>query len=275
MHSIADHELDALTTADLVQRMDTFLRTAHIERYGPAEPQQPPPPFPPLPPEPCVSDVVNAKTLVSQSDLIRRRVAYATYAYLVQMQFNSVCGGFANRILYDESYNETKWQSPVFRLRDGALRQYETISSRIAFEVFIDLLYVIENGKRIESKKSKLKAFRSWLLIKRNRFHYFAHVLLEAYRFDRELRTPEVHGTSRLPRRMLRLELPSHDENNEHLQLINVLSGVWRPLIDILNDVRPTYMHMKQSDEAWFHAFMSGDDEAIEAKLANMFDEFQ
>lgn len=246
--------------------MDEFLRIAHVERYGTLQPLQP---------EPCVSEVVNATLVASQSEEARRRIAYVTFAYLVQMQFNSVSGGFANRILYDESYNETKWQSPVFRLRHGAICQYQTISSRVAFEVFIDLLYVIENGRRIESKRSKLKAFRCWLRNTQNRFHYFAHILLVAYRFDRELRTPEVHGTSRLPRRMLRLELPSHDENNEHLQLTNTLLGVWRPLVDILNEIRPTHMQIRGSDEEWFNTYMSGDDDAIEAKLAAMLDDIQ
>ncbi len=261
MNPISDHDLDELSTNDLVLRMDEFLRIAHVERYGAT---------PTLQLEPCVSEVVNATQVASQTEEARRMVAYVTFAYLVQIQFNHVSSGFANRILFDDNYNETKWQSPVFRLRHGAIFQYGIISSRVAFEVFIDLLYVIENGRRIESKKSKLKAFRSWLRNTNNRFHYFAHVLLAAYRFDRELRTPEVHGTSRLPPRMLRLELPSDDENNKYFQLTVTLLGVWRPLVDILNEIRPTYMHIGQSDDEWFQTYMSGDDDAIEAKLAEM-----
>jgi hypothetical protein len=70
------------------------------------------------------------------------------------------------------------------------------------------------------------------------------------------------------------LQVPSHDENNEHLRLTNTLTGVWRPLIDILNNIRPNYMSISQADEDWFHAYMSGDDDAIEAKLGEMLDTF-
>jgi hypothetical protein len=73
---------------------------------------------------------------------------------------------------------------------------------------------------------------------------------------------------------MLLLQVPTFDENNEHLRLTNTLMGVWRPLIDILNNKRPTYMHLSQSDEDWFRAYMSGDDDAIEAKLGEMLDAF-
>lgn len=267
MNSLSDHDLDALSIAALVARMDEFLHVQHIERYGM-------PPFDQF--KQCVSDIANTKLIAEQPEKARRKIAYLTFSYLVQMQLCSVSSGIENKVLYDENYSEAKWQSPSFRLRHGALFQYQAIGSRIAFEVFIDLLYVIENGKRIESKKSKLKAFRSWLCDTQNRFHYFAHVLLSAYHFDREIRTPEVHGGSRLTRRMLCLDVPDHTEQNEPMRLTNTLINAWRPLIDILNGIRPMYMTVSQaSDKEWFNTFVSGDEDAIEARLAEMFDGVQ
>lgn len=128
----------------------------------------------------------------------------------------------------------------------------------------------METGERLDSSKSKLKKLRNWLQDVKNKFHYFAHVLLIAYRFDREVRTPEVHGSPTSPRSMLQLQTSSFEENNKQFFLINTLAGVWRPLIDTLNDIRTTYMQMSQADNEWFHTYKSGDNEAIEAKKDEM-----
>lgn len=261
IHSISEAELDTLSLDSLVRRMDEFLLQTHRERYDN---------FPEIFPIAVPSELIHSISVRQRPDVEIRRIAYICFSYLVQLQLDSVSSGFANRLLYTEDYKLSDWGSPVFRLRNSAIQQYQIICSRIAFEIFIDLLYAIETGQRIESKKSKLKAFRTWLSDAQNKFHYFAHVLLAAYRFDRQVRTPEVHGTSRLPRRMLLLQVPSFEENNQHLQLTNTLAGVWKPLIDILNNVRPNYMNVSQADKEWFHTYMSGDDDAIEAKLNEM-----
>ena len=263
MNALSESELDLLPLHSLVQRMDDFLLQAEYERYGQSRGH-----FPVALP----SEIVNSKAVQQRSDEEIRKIAHLAFSYLVELGLNSVTGGFANRILYTQTYTLSDWTSPVFRLRQGAIQQYEIVSSRIAFEVFMDILHVIETGRRIQSKKSKLRIFRTWLQDIDNRFHYFAHVLIAAYEFDRKFRTPEVHGASRLPRKMLLLQVPSHEENNQPLHLTNALAGVWRPLIDILNNVRPNYMHISQTDEAWFQTYISGDDDAIEEKLEKMLD---
>lgn len=258
MEPITESDLDSLALGSLAERMDAFLLQSELERYGN---------FSPLSPFPIVSDILKTNQIFQKSEAERRRIAYLCFNFLVQVQMLSVASGMTNKILYTSSYTEKDWCSPVFRLREGALRQCETIGSRIAFEIFIDLLYFIETGKRLETKKSKIGAFRTWLKNVENRFHYFFHVLLAAYRFDRQLRTPEVHGSSRLPRRFLTLQIPTFEELNEHFKLTNTLMHVWRPLIDILNGVRPTYMHIAEAEEEWFHVYLSGNDDEIEEKL--------
>lgn len=266
MRAISDQELDALSLVELISRMDTFLFVAHGERYGSIHPASP---------EPTVSELMCATLIANKPEDERRRIAYVSFGYLAQVQFSSISSGIANRVLFDNEFEVAKWQSPVFRLRHAALTQYQIVCSRIAFEVFIDLLYVIETGQQLNSKKSKMRAIRKWLRSPKNRFHYFAHVLLEAYRFDREHRTPEVHGTSRLPRQILRLQEPSSEDMNSSLHLICALLNSWHPLLDILNERRPTQMQIFDNDQSWFHAFMSQDDATIEEKLADMLDEVQ
>ena len=241
--------------------MDTFLLQSQQERYGDITP---------LNPISLVSSLVNSKAVTQLSEIQVRKIAYLVFSYLIQLELSSVSSGFSNKILYTESYKLSDWSSPTFKLRDGVISQYQIVCSRIAFEIFIDLLYTIETGNRLISKKSKLKTFRKWLQDVDNNFHYFAHVLLIAYKFDREIRTPEVHGSSSLPRRLLLLQEPSFEESNQQFRLTNTLMNVWRPLIDILNNIRPTYMHITETDEEWFQTYMSGDDAAIEVKLSEM-----
>ena len=263
---IAPIELPTLGTLPLdrlVQRMDDILRYSTIERYGVI----------------CdefsldlVLQIIETKRVCALSDDVQRHVAHIAFSYLVQLEMGSVASGMRNTLLYNAQYDEkTSWQSPAFRLRDGALDQYQIVSSRIAMEIFMDLLYCIDTGQRLKMKKSKLKAFKKWLCDPDNHFHYFAHILLTAYRFDRGIRTPEVHGTPKTPKRLLVLQKPSHDELNECHHLTNALLGCWRPLVEILDEKKPSYMNISEADVEWFHSYMAGSEDEILSKLDSMF----
>lgn len=247
--------------------MDQLVLTSHRERYG--EPRES---FPISLPSELMSTIC-VKEINEQA---KRAIAYICFSYLIQLELSSIASGFANKILYTESYDpKESWRSPVFRLRDGAISQYQVICGRIAFELFMDLVHCIQTGNRLGSKKSKLREFRRWLCDGGNPFHYFAHVLLEAYRFDRRIRTPEVHGTPTLPNDMLLMEYPDSQRRNGKFRLKDALSGCWRPLIDILNRKRPTYMYVSNSAMEWCETYLCGTEEEIELKLASMFeDEF-
>jgi hypothetical protein len=263
IHAIDETTLKTLPLANLVQRMDDILCRSVIERYGVIRNE-----FQPQ----LISHIIATKKVRALPDDVQRYLAHIAFSYLVQLEMGSVSSGMSNALLYNDKYNEkTSWQSPVFRLRDGAIHQYQIVSSRIAMEIFMDLLYCIDTGQRLEKKKSKLTAFGKWLCNKDNQFHYFAHVLLAAYGFDRGIRTPEVHGTPRLPKRLLLLQKPSHEEMNECHHLSNALSGCWRPLLELLNEKKPSYMNINQADAEWFHVYMTGTEKEIVSKLNSMW----
>lgn len=267
MLQLSQAELDDLSVSALVERMDALLQRSRTERYGPDRG---------LFPESLVSHIITAKRVSAFPDALQKRIAHISFAYLVELELNSVSSGFANHILFTCDYDErTSWLSPTFRLREGAIRQYQIMSSRIAMEIFMDLLYCIETGKRLESKRSKLKAFRKWLCDATNPFHYFAHALLEAYRFDRSIRTPEVHGTPRIPKRLLLLQHPSFEELNDAHRLTNMLSGCWPPLLDLLNNERPSYMQISDTEKEWFSVYMTGSEDDITEKLSAMFEDIE
>lgn len=264
MTPLDEQQLKELGLAALIRRMDELISESVRERYGQIHDA-----FPVC----LVSDIVDSQTVAAQEEEQKKKIAHIAFAYLVQLELNSVSSGFANRILFTPDYDDkSSWTSPLFRLRDGAIRQYQIISSRMAMEIFMDLLHCIETGQRVKSKRSKLKPFQKWLCDPANQFHYFAHVLLEAYRFDRSLRTPEVHGTPRLPNMLLRLQHPSPEEMNDPHRLVNSLMGCWRPLREILNGQRPSYMQISEAERDWFSTYMAGTETEIAAKLAEMFD---
>lgn len=136
------------------------------------------------------------------------------------MELCEVSAGIENSILYNSNFHKTdSWSSPAFRLRHGVLRQYGILASRIAMDIFMDLLYALDTGNRLDTKKSKFKVFRKWLKDINNPYVYFVHVLISAYRFDRQYRTPEAHGSSKFPRKFLLLQPVDFIEMNETNQL--------------------------------------------------------
>lgn len=266
-YSISENELDSLNLNELIQRMDGLLLQSVRERYGQIQEGFP---------VSLVSEIISTQRIAVLPDNEKRHIAYLTFSYLVQMQAYSVSSGFANKLLFTPEYDEkNSWVSPAFRLREGAIRQAQIISSRIAMEIFMELLHCIEEGNLIKpgKKNSKIGTFKKWLCSPTNQFHYFAHVLLKAYRFDRGLRSPEIHGTPRLPRRLLMLQTPEHQENNEPLSLINSLSCCWAPLLEILNGKRPSSMQISKDEEEWFRIYMGGNENQIAEKLEIMFQE--
>ena len=148
MEQLDQQALKDLALPELVRRMDEIFLESVRERYGQIHEAFP---------VSLVSDIVDSRRVSAESVEQRRRIAYITFAYLVQLDLHAVSGGFANRILFTPEYDDkSSWQSPLFRLRDGAIRQYQIVASRIAMEIFMDLLHCIETGRRLEAK-SRIK----------------------------------------------------------------------------------------------------------------------
>lgn len=264
MNPISEDELDKLSVADLALRMDQFIQESFAERNIHL-----PPGFPQT--INLVSQLMATKTISEKTDQEQRKIAYKTFSFLIQLDMGSISIGMQNATLYGPQFSDEKWQSPVFRLKHAVLTQYKVISSRMSFEVFMELLHLIRTGNKIRDGKSKINAFRKWLCAVDNPFHYFAHVLLLAYQFDREQRSPEIHGTSKFPRKLLTLANPSSDDLNEPLQLTNALLNSWNPLIEILNGNRPSSMNIDKEHHGWFKAYMSQDTKLIEQQLEVIF----
>ena len=262
--SLTEGELYSLPFDLLVGRMDRLISQSKVERGMPLELADHA--------RNSVHSFMTTKKVSALAEDHRRRLAYIAFSFHLQLEMHSTSSGMTNRELFNSQYDEkASWISPAFRLRHGAINQYLIISSRIAMEIFMDLLYCIEKGERLRSKKSKLKAFKNFLIDVKNPFHYFAAVLVSAHRFDRKLRTPEVHGTPSLVNRILLLQVPDHAEMNEVYLLSNVLGNCWQPLCELLDDLPVGYSAFDSVSIDWYETYLKGTPEQVEAKLEELF----
>ncbi len=97
----------------------------------------------------------------------------------------------------------------------------------------MEFVHFVLNQRSIIAKKSKLKAFRRWLCEPRNPFGRMIFYLLTIDDFDREHRTPEVHGTSRIADVALRC--PQWPRDDSQLDAINVCTNIWPFIVQTLN----------------------------------------
>lgn len=262
---LIESELYALPVPELVSRMDAIIETSLVERGMPSGWRDEVTNM-------TVKRLLSTKRISAFPEAQQRRLAYIGFSFLVQLEMLSAASGMSNSVLYNDRYHEkNSWVSPAFRFRHGALNQYGIVSSRIAMEIFMDLLYCIEKGERLKSKKSKLAAFKNFIVDCKNPFHYFACVLLNAYHFDRTLRTPEVHGTPSLTNRILLLQVPGHDEINESHKLSNVLMNCWQPLCELLNGLPVGYTAFDEISIDWYETYLRSSTEQVAAKLEALF----
>lgn len=267
---LSEESLDALSVETLVQRMDLILRTSELERYGEylAGLQEPR--------HMWVRSVVDSPVGQRFEEPQQRRLAYLTFQFLLQMQYGMATMGAMNALYYDRAGNDPEaHRSPALRITKAALDQYGIISSRIAFECFMELLHFLGERVTIRSRKSKLGTFKKWVAQKNNPYAFFARHLLTALHFDRKHRSPEIHGASKLMRGLLVLGKGDGSVENSRMVLLGALMNVWAPLQQILNGERPTSMsgppELFDGDD-WLGAFASGDDDAIDSVLST-FDE--
>jgi hypothetical protein len=227
-------EIKLLSVENLMHRMDSIRITAQVEKYGESVFYEHM-----YQNFPLVSQISKTLKFQELNDSEKISLVDGSFRYLLQMDLIGCAGGFSNALLYNSTYDEIKsWKSPNFRLRDAAIKQYEIVASRIALECFFDLLSLAFNKKRLEGK-SKFKSFKKFVLQQENPSKYFVGHVIKAFQFDRDHRQNEVHGTSRFAKSILRLEVPTYEENNLSLGLVNILLGVWTPFLQIMNDEKP------------------------------------
>jgi hypothetical protein len=242
-------ELDKLSVRERVGRMDGIRIAAELERY----------PYKVEAGIPLLQELCDTLDWRCLPEVQQRRSVDSAFRFLLQMDLCSMASGNMNAICFNRGYSDASWHSPGFQIAHASFVQYRIVGSRIALECFFDLLHILDKGERLPGKR-KFKAFRQWMLKDKSRFVYFLGHIVAAHRFDREQRTPEVHATSALVRRILEMRKPDDRVQQATFDLSNVLLSVWQPMLRIMNRERPTTISIFDDAPNFAAAYFGRDD---------------
>lgn len=181
-------------------------------------------------PIPLVSDVVRSSAVTQMEQRVQERVADATFRYLLQLELFNATVELGDRLHDDDTKLPASHQVAL-----ASTLQQQVIASRVVLECFFDLIHCTSKGRRMRGK-SKFKSFRQWITSDRTPYNKFVPVILLGWRYDRFLRTPEVHGTSQLVYAILDGDVEKSPIWKVRFDLTNALQSSWTTLLNILNE---------------------------------------
>ncbi len=212
-----------------------------------------------------VGSVYNSKCIKEFSPKFRRKIAYKTFGFLLQLQYTNLAIS-ANFFSFKEDKESIKQLHWSFR------KQMLAISSRIAFEYFMHLTYMLGTGQDFKTGKSAIKKYQNWLKEPKNPYTYFAISAARAKEYDRVQRSPEVHASTKLARQILLMS--ANAINNDLYHLNGTLINQWQFILDIINDREPNGWAASGEDTGdaeWYDLWESGDQVKINAEIERMF----
>ncbi|MBO1223990.1 MAG: hypothetical protein JYX80_06145 [Candidatus Scalindua sediminis] len=254
MDKITTEELDNLETEELVSRMDEALSSPYWSRMGNKILKL------------NVCSLYESATVKKFDPVFQRKVAYKSFGFLLQLQYSELSSSANFFRLPEKDENGAK------QIYWAARNQWTIVSSRMAFEYFMHLTYMLGSGSDFKSGKSAIKKFKNWLKERENPYSYFTISAARAMQFDRSKRSPEVHATTKLVRRILLMT--ASDIDNDVFQLINILKNQWQFILDIAHQREPNgwvSCGNVDDDKEWYGIWESKDYDAISKKIDEVF----
>lgn len=183
MQKLTELELNSLDNKSLVARMDEILQSPywHRERGGD------------FPLARNVKNIFNTVRVRGFEPKFQRAVVYKAFGFLLQLLYT-------NLSISTQFFRLQEKDGPAAeQIYFAARKQWTCISSRIVFEYFMNLTYMIGTGKEMEPQdKSYTKRYKRWLKEKSNPYTYFAITAARAFVYDKEKRSPEIHAGTKL-----------------------------------------------------------------------------
>jgi len=253
MAPLTEEEYRSLNLDELVTRMDDILDSSFIIRRM----------FSPL--SLNVRSIIYTKKVQEFPPDLRRKLAHKTFGFIVQL-FN------ANETRRAEFKKDKEDHEIALNLYTSARNQWVIVSSRMAFEYFLSIIYMIGSGSEIKSD-SKIKAFKKFLKKPDNPYIYFVMSIVKATHFDRQMRFPEVHASSKMNSKILKLSATEID--NDILELISIMMNQWQYVIEFSKGNIPTgWVHTNSSEEEknWQRVCDKGDAKEIASEIEKLFD---
>lgn len=256
MKELTDFELDNLELNTLVSRMDDILSAPSWYKRGNKIMRL------------NVNSLMTTKQVQSYSSDFQRKIAYKVFGLMLQLLYTnfSVSAQFFSIQENDDPISE--------QLYNAARQQWTIISSQIAFEYLMHLLYMLELGQEFPSGKGASKKFKKWLKKPHNPYSFFAITAARSMKFGQEMRRPEVHAVTKYARRILLASVSNLDEQNKTLYLLNVIPNQWQYAIQIAESGNTNGWSATGydiGDKEWYAIWRSGDQTRIDQEIDNLF----
>lgn len=253
MEQLTEGEVQNLPLEELIKRMDAILESSfHVRTMYSMSKLN-------------VKSLMGTQTVKGFPVEFQRKIAYKTFGFIIQL-FNA---DWARRVRFGEDRGDLE---EVRQLHAASQNQWITVSSRIAFEYLMHLIFMLGNGKDFPSKNSAIKPFKKWLKTEGNPYAYFAMSIASAIKFDRQKRTPEVHAASKNPKKILMLAAAEID--NSILELLSIMMNNWQFIIQFADGHSPTgWVCIGDQDEnqRWHNIYQSGDQRRIKKEVERIF----
>lgn len=257
MSKLTEKELDGLSNEDLVFKMDEILTAPYWSRRGNQIMKL------------CVENIFETERVQSFSQDFQRNVIYKAFGLLLQLHYTE----FSSSAQF---FRVQKRDELLARqLYSSARKQWVCVSSRIIFEYFIHLTYMLGTGEEFEMGRSAMKKFKKWLREKDNPYTYFSISVMRAELYDRKQRTPEVHASTKLARQILLASATNID--NDMFEIVGIIKNQWQFILHIANGKNPRDFGWVSSgknvvdDKKWYEIWRSGDQKRIDIKIDQMF----
>ncbi len=250
---ISEEALDALDMDTLVQRMDAILESPYWGRMGNDIMKL------------KVREVYNSAVVQKFDPAFQRKVIYKSFGFLLQLLYTNFAVS-AQFFHLEKDFETTK------QIHAATRKQWVIVSSRIAFEYFMYLTFMLGTGEDFKPGDSAIKPYKNWLKQKDNPYTYFAITAARAKEYDRTMRSPEVHANPKLVRQIL--SGSATDIDNEPSRLYYILQSQWQFILDIANERKPNGWAASgdaDGDKEWYELCESGDHDAIIAEVDKMF----
>lgn len=250
MDELTEEEIQNLSIMDLIERMDQITGSESFDKPGFSIMKL------------NVSLILNTERAKQLGDNLQRKLAYCVFGMILQMKYTMLALQPrkelpGNKILLEQiSWAERK--------------QWMMISSRIIFEYFMSIIYMIGTGKELKGK-SKFNKIEQWLKQPDNQFNYFAISIARAKKYSRHKREPEIHATTRIAKKVLTLS--AHQIDNSIFDLFNIIQNQWQYVISIANNKKPngySIIRDEFNDDEWYELLAEGDNGKIKSKIEDM-----
>lgn len=246
MQPLSKKHLDHLDSFELAFRIDTFFREDHLDSYGSRVRHQT---------IVTTSSVLETQSVQRLDEPARRRALLLFFRSQFQVALCQKYAGIENRLVHRQNQTDEKWNRPKIQILNAATRQAQIVAARTSFECLMEFIHFVEMGHLIPGSRSKLRTFRKWCCSPGNRFGWFVFYLLVLQRYDREHRTPEVHGTSYIAIEALCCNRWPRDDGEGYA--LNLAVNIWSAIVDTLNNKVPSTCSYDERDEALFARFFS------------------